>query len=133
MADRSRVRETEKQIAAEIERQVKQQVEARVAADKKAKEVQAAARSFTPVRTGKAAASIKVEKRPDVNGMPARRVVAKAWYFHFIEFGTGSDTKQGSPFGPDTPTRAFAPMEKAANANGGTLDGASVLLEGDVE
>lgn len=113
MADRSRVRETEAQIAADIERQVKEQVELRAEVDKKAKEVQKAAKSFAPVRTGRYAASIQVEKRPDVDGLPVRRVVAKDFKAHWIEFGTGEPG----------PTKAFAPMEKAANAAGGTLDG----------
>lgn len=126
MAENSRVRETEAQIAAEIERQVKQQVELRVAADKRAKEVQAAARSFAPVRTGEYAASIKVRKLPDIGGLPMRRVVATDFKSHWIEFGTGEPG----------PTAASAPMEKAANAFGGTLDGVTVSdLDGvgDVE
>jgi len=116
MAD-SHVRESAVDIAAQIEAQVRESVEARAEViaelDRTAKEIQKVARSFAPVRTGRYGAGIKVRKRPDENGLPVRRVVATDFKSHWIEYGTGEPG----------PTKASAPMEKAANAFGGTVDG----------
>jgi hypothetical protein len=86
---------------------------------KKAKEMVAFAKSISPIRTGKYAASIKVTETKTGK----TKVAATAWYAHIVEYGSGPDTKQGSPFGPDTPTPEFAVMAKTAAAFGGTSDG----------
>ncbi|WP_234788094.1 HK97 gp10 family phage protein [Mycolicibacterium setense] len=97
-------------------------------------------KSVSPVETGKFAASWKVMKKAK-NG---RGVFGPtAWYSHFVEYGTGSDKKQskgkkgnrsksgkrtvdieGGEFrnvGPDTPTKALAPVQKTASHFGGNL------------
>ncbi|WP_267294123.1 HK97 gp10 family phage protein [Mycobacterium hackensackense] len=87
-------------------------------------------RAETPKRTAEAAASIHVEKRKDRKGLPHWWVGTRLWYFHFIEDGTGPDNPDSkSPFGPDTPTPAFAPFGKVAHRHGGTMDNG---VEGDV-
>lgn len=111
---------TEEGIYQEIVRKSRNQAKVQRELAVEAEKVKAAWISHSPVRTGKYAASITIEDRSDVDGFPAKRVVAKAWYAHFIEFGTGPD-KNGSksPFGPDTPTPAFAPRAKTAAEFGG--------------
>lgn len=106
-------------IELEIKRKARRDAKVMRELEVKAKEIQTAWRANSPVRTGKYAASITVQDAKDVDGFPAKRIVAKAWYAHFIEFGTGPDTKKGSPFGPDTPTEAFAPRAKTAAQFGG--------------
>ena len=49
-------------------------------------------------------------------------VGTRYWKAHMIEYGTGPDTKDGSRFGPNTPTPEFAPGAKTAAHFGGTLD-----------
>lgn len=110
---------TEESIFREIQRKARNDAkvlrELRVETEK----VKAVWVANSPVDTGRYAASIAIQNRSDVDGFPALRVVAKAWYAHFVEFGTGPDTKQGSPFGRDTPTPAFAPRAKTAAQFGG--------------
>lgn len=84
----------------------------------KAQEIADYWRSVSPVDTGEYAASVKVQKVK--NGKAS--VGSKHWRAHLIEFGTGPDTKDGSKYGPDTPTPAFAPGAKTAAHFGGTLD-----------
>lgn len=80
-------------------------------------------RSVSPVRSGKYAASVKVKK---VRGGKAK-VGTDYWKAHFIEFGTGPDESDSkSPYGPDTPTPAFAPGAKTAARYGGTLDAGGI-------
>lgn len=90
---------------------------------KKAEEVAAFAKSIAPIETGKYAAGIEVQRRRN-----RVRVVATAWYSHFVEYGTGPDTKKGSKFGPDTPTPEFAVFARTAAAFGGTSEG--ILSDG---
>lgn len=102
------------------------------------------ARSISPVDSGKYAASWKLKKKAK-NGRAL--VGPTAWYSHFIEFGTGADKKfrksksgkkskkasnkhavevgpdQFREFGPDTPTPAFAIVQKVAERFGGTYKG----------
>lgn len=103
----------------DLRREIESSAEVRAEKIKKAKEVAAYAKSIAPKDTGHYAAGIEVQKTKTGKV----RVVATAWYSHFIEYGTGPDTKQGSPFGPDTPTPEFAVFAKAAAAFGGTSEG----------
>lgn len=110
------------------------------------KEVIPFARSISPVKTGKYAASWKLKKKAK-NGFAL--VGPTAWYSHFIEFGTGADKKfkksksgnkikkksktethtvETAPgvfreFGPNTPTPAFGVAQKVAERFGGTYKG----------
>lgn len=114
---------SEREIRAEIEAKIRADAEIRVKAAEFADDVRDYARSIAPVRTGAYAASIKVKKQRDHLGLPAYRVVATDWKAHLIEYGTGSDSKEGSPFGKDTPTPEFGVFGKTAHRFGGTLDG----------
>lgn len=89
---------------------------------KKAQEIADYWRSVSPVDTGEYAASVKVQKVRRGKAV----VGSKHWRAHFIEFGTGPDTKDGSKYGPDTPTPAFAPGAKTAAHYGGTLGAGGV-------
>lgn len=66
-------------------------------------------KSISPVRTGAYRDATHVEKRPDHNDLPARRVVNDDEKAEYIEFGTGGET----------PTEAFAPMAETAVRFGG--------------
>lgn len=103
----------------DLAREIESNAEVKVEKLKKAKEVAAFAKSIAPKKTGHYAAGIKVQQTK-TNKV---RVVATAWYSHFIEYGTGPDKKKGSKFGPDTPTPEFAVFAKAAAAFGGTANG----------
>lgn len=107
-------------------------------------------RSVSPVDSGGFAASWRIMKKAK-NG---RGVVGPtAWYSHFVEFGTGADKKQSRGkkgkrsksgrrpvevdkgdfrmLGPNTPTKALAPVQKTAEHFGGALKGGGVFIEGD--
>lgn len=103
---------------ADLEREIQGSAEVRRAQIAKAEEMAAYAKSIAPKDTGNYAAQIEVKKK----GRKVR-VGAMAWYSHFIEYGTGPDTKEGSPFGPNTETPEFAVMARTAAAFGGTSDG----------
>jgi hypothetical protein len=111
---------TEESIYQEIRAKSRRQAKVRQELDAEAEQVKAVWVSHSPVRTGNYAASITVVDRPDIDGFPAKRIIARAWYAHLIEFGTGPD-KPGSHsrFGPNTPTPAFAPRAKTAAEFGG--------------
>jgi hypothetical protein len=67
-------------------------------------------RSVSPVDEGKYAASVQVfKKNLMIDGMPAKRVGAKDFKAHWIEFGTSDPA----------PTPAFAPRAKTAAHFGG--------------
>ncbi|WP_228843180.1 HK97 gp10 family phage protein [Mycobacteroides abscessus] len=99
-------------------------------------------RSVSPVDKGGFAASWKVMKK----AKKGRGVFGPTvWYSHFVEFGTGTDKKRSRgkkgkrdqngqrpievaegefrQLGPDTPTKAFAPVQKTAQHFGGSLKG----------
>lgn len=85
-------------------------------------------RSYSPVRSGRYAASVRVLKRFRSNGLPGVKVGATSKRAHFIEYGTGADDKGESPryvpalgvqVSKDTPTPAFAPRAKTAAHFGG--------------
>lgn len=115
------------EIQRELEAGIRKDAELRLKSKEAAEKIRDEVRAETPVDTGKAAASVHVEKRKDHLGMPAWWVGTRLWYFHFIENGTGPDKEDSeSPFGPDTPTPEFAPFAKVAHRNGGTTDGIEV-------
>ena len=120
--NRSQVRESTSDIARQITAQLRRQAEIDVGNAELADDVADSVRSFTPkpgsghpYATGDAVASIEVEKiRRPRNGLPARRVSSTDPMFHMLEYGTKADPEGSeSPFGPDTPTPAFAPFGKA--------------------
>lgn len=107
-----------------------------------ANEVIPYAKSVSPVEDGQYAASWAVMKK----AKQGKGVVGpKAWYAHFVEFGTGSDKKQGKgkkgkrsksgkrpvevadgvfrSLGPNTPTKALGIAQKVAAHFGGSLKG----------
>lgn len=108
------------------------------------------AKSISPVETGKYAASWAVMKKAK-NGKGV--FGPKAWYSHFIEFGTGSDKKQSKgkkgkrskkgkhpvevadnefrSVGPNTPTKALGIGQKVASHFGGNLKGGVVDIGDD--
>ncbi|ART69120.1 hypothetical protein BTO20_11480 [Mycobacterium dioxanotrophicus] len=108
------------------------------------------AKSISPVETGKYAASWAVMKKAK-NGKGV--FGPKAWYSHFVEFGTGADKKQSKgkkgkrskkgrrpvevadgeirELGPNTPTKALGIAQKVASHFGGQLKGGVVDLDGD--
>lgn len=107
------------------------------------------AKSISPVESGKYAASWAVMKKAK-NG---RGVFGpKAWYAHFVEFGTGADKKQSKgkkgkrskkgnrtvniegefrDVGPNTPTKALGIGQKVASHFGGNLKGGGIGLGDD--
>lgn len=99
------------------------------------------AKSISPVETGKYAASWSVMKKAK-NGRGL--FGPKAWYSHFVEFGTGADKKQSKgkkgkrnksgkrvvdidgefrAVGPNTPTKPLGIAQKTARHFGGDLKG----------
>lgn len=95
-------------------------------------------KSVSPRDSSTYAASVKVTKKAKGG---KGKVGATAWYAHFVEFGTGADSKgpetrkvktsQGWKTLPkDTPTRAFAPGEKTAQHFGGNLDKGGISFDG---
>lgn len=123
----SRVRETRAQIELEIERAALSQAVARAEMESGTQDYAEKVRDHwkfqeAPVDSGEYAASIKVRKPKSGRGLPVRQVVATDWKAHMIEFGTKPDSEDSqSPFGPDTPTPAFAPAQKTATFFGGDL------------
>lgn len=110
---------------AEVEKAIRESVEVDAGLRKFAEEVVAYWRSVSPVRTGEYAASVKVLKVRQGKAL----VGTNFWKAHFIEFGTSDDTKEGSKFGPDTPTPEFAPGAKTAHHFGGTLDAKGISAD----
>lgn len=107
---RSNVRESTSSIEAEIRRKLRAQAEVERGVQEQAEDVRDYWRSISPVDEGAYAASIHVEKRPPVDGLPRRAVVADNWKAHFLEFGTGEPG----------PTPALNLSAKAAARFGGT-------------
>lgn len=107
---RSNVRESTTNIEAEIRRKVRDQAEIDRGVQEQAEDVRDYWRDNAPVDEGAYAASIHVERRPSIDGMPRRAVVADDWKAHFIEFGTGEPG----------PTRAHNLAAKTAAHFGGT-------------
>jgi HK97 gp10 family phage protein len=116
-----------REIQREIEAQIRKDAELRLKTKEAAEGIRDEVRAETPVDTGRAAASVQVEKRKDRGGLPTWWVGSRLWYFHFLENGTGPDPADSkSRFGPDTPTKEYAPFAKVAHRHGGTKDGIEV-------
>lgn len=88
-------------------------------------------RAQSPVESGKYAASVKVVKKAK-GGKGV--VAATAWYAHFLEFGTGADSKgkdkrrvkvdgKWRTLPKNTPTKALAIGQKVAEHFGGDMNG----------
>lgn len=83
-------------------------------------------RSVSPLDHGDYVASIRVQKKARHG---KAQVGSKYWKAHLIEFGTKADPPDSkSPFGPNTPTPAFAPGQKTAEHFGGDLTGEGIEL-----
>lgn len=103
-------------------------------------------RGYSPVRTGKYAASVNVVKRFTVDGMPAATVGSLSNRAHLIEYGTGEDKKSkkgdlknpryvpalGVQVSTDTPTPAFAPRALTATHFGGDEQPVRDVMEADM-
>src|SRR5262245_55646604 len=104
----SQVRESSADIYREIEAKVRRDAQVRRDARNEAEKV----RDYwkfreAPVETGRYAASIHIEDRPDHRGLPTFWVGTRIFYAGYLEFGT-----------EDTPM--FAPAAKTAFRFGGT-------------
>lgn len=129
MAKISYIRETEEQIYREIKGKIQSDPEVKIRSKVFAIEVRDWWRNMeAPILTGEYAGSVHVEPRTDSDGLPHWWVGTRIWYAHFIEYGTGPDTKGGVRYiarlghvvGEDTPTPEFAPAAKTAFHFGGT-------------
>lgn len=109
----------------DLNREIENSAKVKAEKVKKAEELVAYAKTIAPKKTGHYAAGIVVQKTKTGKV----RAAATAWYSHFIEYGTGPDTKKGSKFGPETPTPEFAVMAKTALHFGGTFDGGVDVAE----
>jgi hypothetical protein len=117
-SDSSRVRESQADIAAELEEAIRSDARerARIRDETRdqAERVRDAARARSPINTGAYAAAWKVDNAiRNVDGMPAFRVSNKDFKARWIEYGTGE------PY----PTEEFAVARKTAAEFGGTVDG----------
>jgi hypothetical protein len=110
---RSRVKESREDIFREIEAKVRRDGEVKADSKRFADEVRDYWRSISPVRTGKYAASIHVERQRDHRGFPTYWVITRDWKAHFIEFGTHESEDHGA-------TPEFAPAARTALRYGGT-------------
>lgn len=116
------------EVEAEIRKQAAQSVDVRDGMKNLGEQVVQVWRSYSPVRSGRYAASVRVLKSFTVDGMPAVRVGSTSRRAHLIEFGTGEDSSGKDPryipalgvqVSRDTPTPAFAPRAKTAKHFGG--------------
>lgn len=124
-----------REIAAEIEAKIRKDAEVKLKSKGEAEKIRDEVRAETPIlkkpsskrNAGDAAASVHVEERKDRDGLPHWWVGTRLWYFHFLELGTKADPEDSkSPFGPDTPTKEYAPFAKVAHRHGGTTGGIEV-------
>ncbi|QDK01117.1 minor tail protein [Mycobacterium phage Purky] len=115
----SSAREIEKELRAKI----KQDVQLDTANEELATEIKGFIQSNTPIDEGDAVASVKIRKvRKPRNGLPARTIYSDDPKFHMLENGTMADPPgTNSTFGPDTPTKAYAPFGKAKARYGDKL------------
>src|SRR5262245_53346604 len=104
----SRVRESEEDIYREIDRKIKRDAQMRRDARNAAEEIRDHGRDHeAPVRTGRYAASVHVEDRPDYRGYTQFWIGTRVFYAGWVEFGT-----------EDTPE--YAPAARTAFRFGGT-------------
>ncbi|AEL98174.1 minor tail protein [Mycobacterium phage BigNuz] len=116
MARRSRSRvSSARDIERELRAKIKQDVSLDTENDELAKEIKQFIQSNTPIDEGDAVASVKIRKvKKPRNGLPARTIYSDSPKFHMLEHGTMADPPDSqSPYGPNTPTPAFAPFGKA--------------------
>ena len=104
----SRVRESSAEIFREIDAKIRKDAQVR----RDARDFAEAVRDHwkyheAPVDTGRYAASIHIEDRPDIRGLPTFWVGTRIFYAGLVEFGT-----------VDTPT--YAPAARTAFRFGGT-------------
>lgn len=104
---------------ADIQRALRESVEVDASLRQECQKVAEYWKSVSPVDDGDYAASVKVLEVRGGKG----KVGTKHWKAHMIEHGTGPDTKEGSPFGKNTPTPEFAPAAKTAAHFGGDMIG----------
>lgn len=132
MAKSSYIRESHLEIVREIKGKVQSDPEVKLRCKKFAIEVRDHWRNIeAPILTGEYAGSVHTEKRLDRNKLPHWWVGTRIWYAHFIEYGTGPDSKGGFRYiarlgrsvGENTPTPEFAPAARTAHYFGGTPGG----------
>jgi hypothetical protein len=75
-----------------------------------------------PYATGDTRESIVLERRRARFGMPHWWLISRHPNINLLEYGTGPDTKQGSTWGPNTPTPEFGMFAQTAMRYRGTLD-----------
>ena len=115
----SNVRESQANIAAQIEAELREDARERARIEsetrEQAEEVRDYARSISPVESGAYAAAWQVAKRPHINeqGLSVWRVSNHDFKARWIEYGTGDPL----------PTPEFAVARKTAAKFGGTVDG----------
>lgn len=109
---RSRVRESDAEIARQIEAAIKEQDQAELVAavDVRAEEMKTYAESISPEHTGKYKSSFEIRKEDRDDGLPGRMLVNTDEIANIIEYGSN-----------DTPE--FAVMGRTAEAFGGTYKG----------
>lgn len=117
---RSGVRESEANIASQLEAELRKDARERARIESEtrgqADEVRDFARSISPVHTGAYAAAWKTAKRPHIQaetGLSVWRVSNTDFKARWIEYGTGE------PY----PTEEFGVARKTAAKFGGTVDG----------
>jgi hypothetical protein len=113
---------TEESLFLEIQRKARSDAKVKRSLDAEVEKVKAAWVRNSPVDSGKYAASIEIKDRDDVDGFPAKRIVATDPKAKYIEFGTGvwNPRRQGG----NSP--AFAPRAKTAAEFGGDESGVDV-------
>lgn len=105
---------------ADLAREITQSAEVDAGLKKEAEKVVDYWRDQSPIDEGDYAASVKVLEVRHGTAI----VGTRHWKAHMIEFGTKADPEGSkSPFGPDTPTPAFAVGQKVAEHFGGDLTG----------
>lgn len=132
MAKVSYIRESTREIENEIRKKIEDDPTIGIKVKAFALEVRDYWRSISPIMTGEYAASVEVRRRPEraFKKLPQYWVGTRLWYAHFIEYGTGNDSKGGWRFIPRlgrmvgelTPTPEFAPAARTAHHFSGTPD-----------
>lgn len=137
---------SEEQIRSEIRSQIAAALDLKEGFNQFITEVVETWRGYSPVRTGRYAASVQLLKRFQVDGLPAATVGSNSNRAHLIEYGTGEDkkAKQGDLKNPryvpalgvqlstDTPTPAFAPRALTATHFAGDEQPVRDVMEGDM-
>jgi hypothetical protein len=85
-----------------------------------------------PYETGQYKESLEVTYEYTATGMLIGTVRTRDRKAFWLEYGTKADTKQGSPWGPNTPTAEYAPARKTVDRLGGRRGADGVNWAGDV-